>query len=140
MSPELLSLIGGGVSGFIFKLIATQQESLERTAARAINMQKAADASADAAAKRSAGVWVRRGIVLMVLFGLIIGPYINAHMHVQNVVETPQATGLIGFVKGILGFGKASWKAIDGFIILPEVRSSLLAIVGFYFGSSQFRN
>ena len=33
----------------------------------------------------------------------------------------------------------AKWETLQGMVLLPEVRQSLLAIVGFYFGSSQVK-
>lgn len=139
MTPELLSLIGGGASGFLFGLIGKHMEILDSALKRALAKQSAADSSADAAAKRSAGVWVRRGIVVTVLLALIVFPMINAYNGVDNLVELPARTGLIGFVQGVFGFGRATWEALQGYVILPEVRQTLLAITGFYFGSSQVR-
>jgi hypothetical protein len=40
---------------------------------------------------------------------------------------------------GFLGIGGGGWNSLEGFVILPEVRQSMLAIVGFYFGSSQVK-
>lgn len=127
------------MAGFIFSLIGKLVDMADRAHARTVEAQTTADKSADAASKRSQGVLVRRAIVVLVLLGLIIFPMINAHSGVGNVVEEQARTGLIGFVQGLLGFGKASWEVIHGYIILPEVRQALLSIVGFYFGSSQMR-
>ena len=41
---------------------------------------------------------------------------------------------------GFLGlFGGVKWDTVKGFVILPEVRQTAIAIVGFYFGSSQIK-
>jgi len=40
---------------------------------------------------------------------------------------------LFGLFKG------AKWETVTGYVILPEVRQTALAIVGFYFGSSQVK-
>ena len=50
MTPELLAMLGGGISGFVMKLIGTQMESQARQFERMITSQQAADASADALA------------------------------------------------------------------------------------------
>ena len=140
MSPELLSLIGGGASGFIFSLIGKLVDMADRAHARTVEAQKTADESADRASKRApSGVVVRRFIVVLVLFAVIVAPFINAHTEVGNVVEQQARGGLIGFIQGIFGFGRASGEVVQGYVILPEVRQTLLAIVGFYFGSSQMR-
>ena len=96
MTPELLAMLGGGVSGFIMKLIGTQMDNQARQFERMITSQQMADASADAAAKRDGGVLVRRFLVIATVF-------------------------------------------VQGFVILPEIRQTALAIVGFYFGSSQIK-
>ena len=43
--------------------------------------------------------------------------------------------GLLGF----LGFAKPLVTEMKGFVLLPEVRQGMLALLGFYFGSSQVR-
>ena len=77
MPIELLSLIGGGLSGFIFKLIGSMVERQSALAELAIKTQAAADDSADRAEARggAGGTWVRRFIVISVLFAM--RPYIT---------------------------------------------------------------
>jgi hypothetical protein len=64
MTPELIAMLGGGVSGFVMKLIAAQMQNQAALFEQTIKKQEVADASADAAAKRggSSGPWVRRFI------------------------------------------------------------------------------
>jgi len=59
MTPELIAMLGGGISGFVMKLIGTQMESQARQFERMIASQQAADTSADAAANVMGGVLVR---------------------------------------------------------------------------------
>lgn len=135
MPIELISLITGNVSGFIFKLIASQTEAAQRMAEANIKMQNVADASADAAAKRGgdSGSWVRRFIVIMVLVGVIIFPFYLAVTGGSVTIEENAPKGLMSW----LGLkGKELMTVSNSYLILPEIRSSLLAIVGFYFGSS----
>jgi hypothetical protein len=74
MSTELLAMLGGGASGFLFKLIGTLVQNQAAVTEGLIKKQKASDESADAAAARvdAFGAWTRRIIVLTVLFGVII--------------------------------------------------------------------
>ena len=60
MTVELLAMLGGGVSGFLMKLIAAQAEAQGRALEAMIQRQNVADLSADKASARG-GVWVRRG-------------------------------------------------------------------------------
>lgn len=128
---ELLAMLGGGVSGFIMKLIAAQAEAQGRALEAMIQRQNVADLSADKASARG-GVWVRRLLTASVVFAIIIAPFIFAFTDVGVSIQKEWS----GFL-GILGGSK--WETVQGFVILPEVRQTALAIVGFYFGSSQVK-
>lgn len=132
MTDELLGLGAGSTMGYVFKFIATMQQQQAATVENLIKKQNTADESADKAAKRSNdGVWVRRGIVGVILFAVVIVPFIMAF----------QEAGLtIGIERNILGlFTTETYKELSGMVILPEVRVALLSIIGFYFGSSQVK-
>ena len=127
-----LGLGAGSTMGYVFKFMATMQQQQAATVENLIKKQNTADESADKAAKRSNdGVWVRRGIVGVILFAVVIVPFIMAF----------QEAGLtIGTERNILGlFTTETYKELSGMVILPEVRVALLSIIGFYFGSSQVK-
>jgi hypothetical protein len=134
MTPELIAMLGGGVSGFVMKLIAAQMQNQAALFEQTIKKQEVADASADAAAKRggSSGPWVRRFITVATMFAVIAAPFIVAFTDVGVSVQK-DTSFLFGLIKG------AKWETITGYVILPEVRQTALAIVGFYFGSSQVK-
>jgi hypothetical protein len=140
MPIELISLITGNVSGFVFKLIASQVEGQQRQQEMLLKKQEAADNSADKAAQRGgeSGAWVRRFIVIMVMVGVIIFPFILAVLGGSVTIEEDVPSGgLFGF----LGLHSKELLTVTGsYFILPEIRSSVLAVVGFYFGSSCFSN
>jgi len=48
-------------------------------------------------------------------------------------VVATETNGFPGLFKGL------KWDTVQGFVILPEIRQTALAIVGFYFGSSQIK-
>lgn len=127
---ELFSLLGGGCAGFIFKLIGTMVSAQSELAKLAIQRQAAADTSHDKAAKRDPGGWVRRLIVAAVLFAIIGAPFVLSLFGISTYVEGDSAWWDIF---NLFGNG---WTEVRGFLILDEVRTSLLAIVGFYFGAS----
>ena len=131
MSVELLAMLGGGVSGFVMKLIAAQVENQARMFEQMMQKQEAADISADKAAARG-GVWMRRFITVSTVFAIILAPFIFAFTDVVISVAR-DTSGFLGLFKGV------KWETVHGFVILPEVRQTALAIVGFYFGSSQIR-
>jgi hypothetical protein len=129
MTPEVLSLVGGGVAGFVFRLIGSLVEAQQANTQSLLALQGAADDSADRAQARG-GVWVRRGIVAVILFALVIAPFILAFF----------SSGVtVGNETGLFGLKITTWKTLDGFVILPEIKQTLIVLVGYYFGSSQLR-
>jgi len=131
MTIELLAMLGGSVSGFIMKLIATQAEAQGRALEAMIQRQNVADLSADKASARG-GVWVRRGLVAITFFAIVVAPFVFAFTDV-GVTIGRETNGFLGLFKTL------KWDTLQGFVILPEVRQTALAIVGFYFGSSQVK-
>ena len=131
MTPELLAMLGGGVSGFIMKMMATQAQNQARLFEQMLQKQTIADQSAGKAAMRG-GIWMRRIITVCVLFAIIIAPLAVAFTDV-GVVLQEQTNGFLGLFKG------QKFVHTQGYLILPEVRQTALAIVGFYFGSSQVK-
>lgn len=139
MSIELLAMLGGSVAGFIMKLIAAQSEAQSRHLDAMIKKQEAADVSADKAAARAGGVWVRRFITIVILFAVVVAPFIVSFTGQGVSVLSEKSGGLFGFIGSIFGLGGQNWETVSGFVLLPEVRQGLLAILGFYFGSSQVK-
>ena len=130
MTLELISMVGGGLMGFVFRFIAAQQEAQAESFKLAMQAQGVADDSADRAAGRG-GVWVRRLLSLSVIFALIFAPFILALVGLPTFVESESAAW------DIFGIFTGGWHEISGYLILPEVRTAMLAVVGFYLGSAQ---
>ncbi len=131
MSTELLAMLGGGASGFIFKLVGTLVQNQAALTKGLIEKQKASDDSADAAAARvdAFGAWTRRIIVFTVLFGVIIAPFILAHSE-EGVTVATDYSKWFGFSKG------TTYETLHGYIILPEIKTAIISIISFYFGSA----
>ena len=131
MTTELLAMLGGGFSGFVFKLIGTMVQNQAAITEGLIKKQKASDESADAAAARvdAFGAWTRRIIVLTVLFGVIIAPFILAHSE-EGVTVASEYSKWFGFSKGTV------YETLHGYIILPEIKTAVISIISFYFGSA----
>tara|TARA_R110002153_G_scaffold273383_1_gene444200 strand:- start:10321 stop:10716 length:396 start_codon:yes stop_codon:yes gene_type:complete len=131
MTPELLAMLGGGVSGFIMKMIANQAETQARLFEQTLSKQQAADESANQASSRG-GALMRRVITSVVLFAIVVVPTVVAFTDI-GVSVNRETNGFFGLFKTV------KWDQISGYVILPEVRQAALAIVGFYFGSSQVK-
>ena len=131
MTTELLAMLGGGASGFIFKLIGTLVANQAAVTDGLIKRQKAHTESANAADKRGGpgGAWVRRFIVIVVLFGVVVAPFLLAHSG-DGVTVASEYSEWWGLKSGTI------YQTLHGYVILPEIRTSIITIVSFYFGSS----
>ncbi len=141
MALELLTLLGGGITGFIFRYLAERAKEKAEFYRMAIGAKKASDESADAAAKREPmdyGKWVRRIIVMSVLFGVILAPFILSLIGVPSIVQIEEIKDT--WLWGIFGGGtEIKFVEIQGYLMAPEVRQTLTAIIGFYFGNASAR-
>jgi len=138
MGIEMISMIGGAVSGFIFRYLSERAKEKADLMQMALNFKKASDDSADRAAKRvsiDVGKWVRRLIVICVLFGVIMAPFILALMGHSTIVqvETEQPTSFFGLFGGGI---EVMFVELPSFLLVPELTQALTAIVGFYFGNA----
>lgn len=138
MPIELLSLLGGGFSGFLFKYLANRAKEKDDVVKRALSIQKGNDDSADKASKRDVTKWGavnRRIIVFSVLSSIVLFPFIAALVNVPMAVET--VTPAKSYLFGLIEIAeKSEYTAITGYPIFQAILNSLLAIVGFYFGNS----
>ena len=129
MSLELLSMLGGGLAGFIFRFMATSMENQQKVTEMVLQKQAAADDSADRAAKRGTHIG-RRVLVFTVLWVLAVAPFLGALVGIDTWVESERAPW------DFLGVFSGGWQKLQGIIVLPELRAALLAAVGFYLGGS----
>ena len=101
---------------------------------RALQRYESAEASTQAAAGRG-GRWIRRVLVGSIVFAVIIAPFIIAmYSDTQTVIQYTQKAG--GHLWGLLGPERTQTRflSIEGYLIAPETRHALLAVVAFYFG------
>lgn len=136
---ELISMAVGGLGGFIMKYMAQKAQDEKERFERMLNTIKAIDESADRAVRRvpndKAGNWTRRFIVISIVFGVILAPFFLAMLGKPVIVQidVPVKTWFLGlFVTG----GKPLFYQVSSYLLIPEVRTSLTALVGFYFGQA----
>jgi len=136
-TTEFLSLIGGSLTGFIFKYLAEERENRRQQFEMLMQRNKVETENQDKAVQRvgiEAGKVVRRTIVLCVLFGTILAPFILPFFGIPTVVEIRREN--VPFL-GIFGGGESiSFHSVYGYLFTEENRQILLSIVGFYFGSA----
>lgn len=136
LTPEFLTLIGSSLTGFLFKYMAEKRQDQKEIFERMIASSKRQDESQDLAVARvgiEAGKAVRRLIVVTILFGTIMAPFILPFFGIPTVVEITETEGTF------FGFGggqRVTFHEIYGYLFTEENRQVLLAIVGFYFGQA----
>ena len=133
MTPEIISLLAGGASGFVMKLIASQQAHQQAMFERSLVWAETSDLSADRAARRG-GVWMRRFIVVSIMLAVVYFPLILSFSGGTTVIETERAPW------DFLGLFTGGFAEVKGYLIMPEVRTAVLAIIGFYFGQGTIRS
>ena len=127
-------MLGGGITGFVMRLVASQAEAQGRALDAMLQKQEMADKSSEAAAGRG-GVWVRRVIAVSILFAVIVAPFVLSLLNVPVALEKESGGGIFSLI-----FGKQNgYINVDGFVLLPEVRQGMLALLSFYFGSSMVK-
>lgn len=139
MPTELISLIGGGLVGFIFRFMAQKAQDQKEMFERIIAANKQTTENQNAAATRvplDVGKGVRQVIVLGVLFATMLAPFILPFFGVPTFVEVNATqTNLLG--PDTL---KKYFVEVNGYLFTSETREILLSIVGFYFGSAAASN
>ena len=137
LTTEFLSMIGGSLTGFIFKYMTEQREIRREQFEMLIQKNQLETDNQDRAVARigiEAGKIVRRTIVLCVLFGTILAPFILPFFGIPTVVEIKTVTQPF---LGIFGGGEdVAFHSVYGYLFTEENRQILLSIVGFYFGSA----
>lgn len=142
MPIELLSLIGGSATGFLFRYMAEKRAAEQENFKRLIEKFTMTEKSMEAASKRvpiDVGKGVRQFIVLMVLFGTIVAPFVLPFFGISTIVEINQTHPemLFGLVPETT---ETIFQTINGYLFTTENRQILLSIVGFYFGSAAAGN
>jgi len=137
-SPELISMVAGGATGFLFKFMAQKSADQKEMFNQLIQANKQTTENQSKAAERvplDSGRVVRQIIVLTVLFGAFAAPFILPFFGVPTFVEVdvknPEA--LFGLFPAT---AKKAFVEINGFFWSSENREILLSIVGFYFGTA----
>tara|TARA_R110001592_G_scaffold53291_2_gene163384 strand:- start:365 stop:817 length:453 start_codon:yes stop_codon:yes gene_type:complete len=140
LTAEFLSLVGGSITGFIFKSLAEKRQNEQERFNRLLDANKANNESHNQAIQRvgsDAGKVVRRFIVLCILFGTIIAPFILPFFSVPTVVELVENKPHFLDFFGLFGtYEDTTFVPVDGYLFTTENRQILVTIVGFYFGSA----
>ncbi len=135
---DLAVTLGGTLVGFIMKMMANRAERDALMFERALKLHEVSEASHNAAAKRDgkAGRFVRRVIVMAVLFSLTVVPFLAPLLGLPVITESTNDWSIFGLLEGT----DVTFTYLYGVFLIPEVRMVLLSIVGFYFGTAAARS
>ena len=141
LSPDFLSLLAGSATGFLFKAMAERRAQEQERWKMAMGTAEKENEHADAAVSRvsiDAGKLVRRFIVVVILFGTIIAPFIIAYSDgITTVVEHESTVYKPWDLLGLFGEEKVrTYTPVEGYLYTDEIRQILVTIVGFYFGTA----
>tara|TARA_Y100001972_G_C7541579_1_gene272481 strand:- start:264 stop:707 length:444 start_codon:yes stop_codon:yes gene_type:complete len=139
LSPDFLSLIAGSATGFLFKAMAERRQNDQERFMRAMGAADKQNETANAATERvgiDAGKLVRRFIVLCIMFGTILAPFILPFFSVPVVVEHEGMKYEWWDFFGLFGHMGRTYTEVHGYLFTEENRQILVTIVGFYFGTA----
>lgn len=142
MPLELISLLGGGVAGFVFRYLAQRASDQKEMFVQLIAINQQTTANQDKAVERvplDAGKLVRQIIVLVVLFGTIVAPFVLPFFGVPTFVEvdTNNPESFFGLIPQ---YSRKVFVEVNGFLYTSENRQILVSLVGFYFGTAAAGN
>ena len=126
---------GSSVLGFAMRSMATARKMNHVRSMAAITRRfRHAEESADSAAARP-GAWVRRGLVVSIVFATILAPFILGYTDTPIVYQyVENVKGLLALILGGQGKEIVTFRSIDGYLITDTMEHCLAAIFGFYFG------
>jgi hypothetical protein len=139
---ELITLIAGSATGFIFRHMAENRKNAQENFQRAMELNKQTEVSRNAAVQRvpiDVGRGVRQTIVLAILFGTILAPFVLPFFGIPTIVEVEYTSPewLFGLIPSS---STKLFQTINGYLFTTENRQILVSIVGFYFGSAAASN
>jgi hypothetical protein len=138
---ELITMLGGTFVGFLMKMSAEKEKMKQAQFERWMGTVDKKDESADKAVARvpiDAGKIVRRLIVACALFGTVIALFIAPLMDLPVIIQLTDEKSKYFF--GMFGGGiRHQFVEVKGYLLITEVRQTLTALVGFYFGQAAGR-
>lgn len=138
MSEQFIALLGGGVTGFLFKYWAQRAQDQKETFDRLLQANARTTENQDKAVLRvpiDVGKNVRRLIVLACLFAVVAAPFVLPFFGIPTFVEfsQKQPDAIFGMIPETT---RKYFVEVPGYFLAEENRQVLLAIVSFYFGSA----
>jgi len=77
---------------------------------------------------------MRRFIVVSIMLAVVYFPLLISSLGGTTTIETERAPW------DLFGVFTGGFEEVKGYLIMPEVRTAVLAIIGFYFGQGTIRS
>ena len=126
-STDILTLGIGSATGFLFRYMAERAKDRQHQFEMLMQKEKFAESSRNAAVQRESGdsgKLIRRLIVLFILFGVILAPFILSLMGKMTIVEIDEEKA--SYLFGLFGGGTESkFIELPSYLLIPEVRQGL---------------
>ena len=142
LSPDVISMLAGtgiGAVSQILKIRSDQQHEVVKLAIQKSDQSiKESDQEikiADAAIQRGGenGKWIRRFIVIVIMFAVSIAPLLTSFFNIPIVTETQTERS---FLFGLFESSKPVFVQVHGYLLTEEVRAAVMFILSLYFGKS----
>jgi hypothetical protein len=133
---ELITMGASAIGGFLMKQQGEGRKERHAEHMRAIEGFRFLEESRSRAANVP-GKWIRRFLVASIVFAVILAPFLLvAFSDATTIVQFTETRG--GWLWGLFGPAreKIQFQSLDGYLISPETRQALLAIIAFYFGQA----
>ncbi len=132
MNMELLTMMGGAGTGFIFQMLANAQKDRQEQFAMITKSHKMAEDSAKAArAYNAPGANIIRRFIVVISYALAAFLVIAGLFVPTNLIVEAAGGNFLGlFTWG----GDTKIITVSGLVAYPWLITSILAIVSFYFG------
>ncbi len=134
---EIFTMLGGSIIGFIFRYMAERAKDRQDQFKMMMESRRLAIEEKEQASRADGdmGKKIRRFIVVCVMFAVIMAPFLLSLIGVSTIVEIEDVQST--FLFGLFGGGtETKFIELNGYLMVPEVRQTLSALVGFYFGNA----
>jgi hypothetical protein len=134
---EIFTMLGGSIVGFIFRYMAERAKDRQDQFKMMMESRQLAIKEKDQASQVDGdmGKTIRRFIVICIMFAVIMAPFLLSLIGISTIVEIQEVGET--FLFGLFGGGtETKFIELNGYLMIPEVRQTLSALVGFYFGNA----
>lgn len=138
MPIEILTMLGGGISGFIFKMLANSNAGMFKLAEAKLKDKEQAEKSISNARKfTNAFVNFTRRFIVIAVFAMLSFVVVVGVVVPTNILIDVPPTSILGIIK--FG-GGVDVITVNGLVAYPWLPAMATTIIGFYFGQGAVKS